>query len=123
MIGASRFLIGFLSLSAIAASAGIAAAEVSPLMGVWVGVANTGFGPVQFKQVMTADSAVTRQSVFPSGFILTTWGFYEVVGAQLHIVWRGWSPRDANPLNEDCLMQFEGPDKFDCAGTIFTRTQ
>jgi hypothetical protein len=107
--------------AALAESPERASAEVSPMVGVWDGVGSTAYGPVPFRLALTAGNAATRQARFPSGAVITYWGVYEVVGSQLHIWWRRWEPGHGGPMGEDCMMNFRGPNQFECGGVVFQR--
>ncbi len=90
-------------------------AQVSPLMGVWDGIATTAYGQVPVRYVITAGSAITRQALWPNGVMRHT-GRYEIVGNQLHIIWN-------EALPESCIFHFESRDVFDCGGIRFSRVQ
>ena len=126
MLKQRRWLGVFLAVVSLVSPSASAFAQASPLMGVWDGVAVVQGAPVPVRYVITAGTAITRQARFPSG-LMTFWGTYETVGSQLHIVWHDWAPRQhlfaTGPLMDDCVIQFEGPNVFDCGGIRFRRVQ
>jgi hypothetical protein len=101
-----------------------ALAQAYSLVGAWDGVTTLNGIQVPLRYVITAGNAITRKAWFPSGSI-TYWGNYEMVGNQLHCIWRHWAPRQhlfqTGPLMDDCMVQFESPNVFDCGGIRFRR--
>jgi hypothetical protein len=121
---ARRLLTVALATAAIAAPVAGASAKVSQLMGIWDGVTTVNGVSVPLRYVITAGSSVTRQALFPTGMMLFV-GNYEMVGSQLHITWRDWGPRSTSvppiPLGDSCIVEFHGPDQFECGGVKFWR--
>lgn len=115
-----------ITLAAACAPAASASAQPSPLTGTWDGVATVNGEQVPLRYVITPGTAITRQATFSSG-LMTFWGNYEIVGNQLHVIWRDWAPRQqqftTGPLTDHCMVQFDGPNSFDCGGVRFTRVQ
>jgi hypothetical protein len=106
----------------------IGSSAMAQVVGQWTGTAMANGAPVRFVDVYTADYTATRRAYYSTGMVIHFVGHYEINGAQLHVMWDDWSnrPKFTNglgPLGDDCMMRFNGPDKFECGGVVYDRVR